>query len=176
VAQISEAQRLENERKAAQLEQERVRLAQERERLDADKLQREKAKQTASIAIQASASQPDAFGEVTLTIRTNADTSSLKLNGDELGGKADGVYTAKRVARAGQETKFTVVARDLYGNTDSKVVTVSRPLSEAKESFAELNAQAGLPVYALGGQSAATLDLVRSVGGHGFAGIRAWVA
>jgi hypothetical protein len=102
--------------------------------------QREKAKQTASIAIQASASQPDAFGEVTITIRTNADTSSLKLNGDELGGKADGFYTAKRVARAGQETKFTVVARDLYGNTDTKVVTVSRPLSEAKESFAELNA------------------------------------
>ena len=101
---------------------------------------REKAKQTASIAIQASASPPDAFGEVTLTIRTNADTSSLKLNGDELGGKADGVYTAKRVARAGQETKFTVVARDLYGNTDTKVLTVSRPLSEAKESFAELNA------------------------------------
>ncbi len=42
--------------------------------------------------------------------------------------------------------------------------------------FAELNAQAGLPVYALGGQSASTLDLVRAVGGHGFAGIRAWVA
>ena len=42
-------------------------------------------------------------------------------------------------------------------------------------TFAELNAQAGLPVYALGGQSAATLDLVRSVGGHGFAGIRAWI-
>ena len=140
VAQISEAQRLENERKAAQLEQERIRLAQERERLDADKLQREKAKQTASIAVQASASQPDAFGEFTITIRTNADTSSLKLNGDELGGKADGVYTAKRVARAGQETKFTVVARDLYGNTDTKVLTVSRPLSEAKETFAGLNA------------------------------------
>ena len=49
VAQVSEAQRLENERKAAQLEQECVRLAQERERLDADKFQREKAKQTASI-------------------------------------------------------------------------------------------------------------------------------
>ncbi len=140
LAQISESQRLDNERKAAQLEQERVRLAQERERLDADKLQREKAKQTASIAVQASASPPDAFGEVTLTIRTNADTSSLKLNGDELGGRADGVYTAKRVARAGQETKFTVVARDLYGNTDTKVLTVSRALSEAKESFAELNA------------------------------------
>ena len=98
------------------------------------------AKKVGRISIQAFASQPDAFGEVTLTIRTNADTSSLKLNGDELGGKADGVYTAKRVARAGQETKFTVVARDLYGNTDTKVVTVSRPLSEAKETFAQLNA------------------------------------
>ena len=98
------------------------------------------AKKVGRIAVQASASQPDAFGEFTLTIRTNTDTSSLKLNGDELGGKADGVYTAKRVARAGQETKFTVVARDLYGNTDTKVLTVSRPLSEAKESFAQLNA------------------------------------
>ena len=44
------------------------------------------------------------------------------------------------------------------------------------EGFAALNEQAGLPVYALGGQSASTLALVRSVGGHGFAGIRAWVA
>ncbi len=43
------------------------------------------------------------------------------------------------------------------------------------EGFAELNAQAGLPVYALGGQSASTLELVRSVGGHGFAGIRGWI-
>lgn len=43
------------------------------------------------------------------------------------------------------------------------------------DGFAALNAQAGLPVYALGGQSAETLDLVRSVGGHGFAGIRAWI-
>jgi 8-oxo-dGTP diphosphatase len=44
------------------------------------------------------------------------------------------------------------------------------------EGFAALNEQAGLPVYALGGQSASTLALIRSVGGHGFAGIRAWVA
>jgi 8-oxo-dGTP diphosphatase len=42
-------------------------------------------------------------------------------------------------------------------------------------NFASLNAQAGLPVYALGGQSASTLDLIRSVGGHGFAGIRGWI-
>ena len=44
------------------------------------------------------------------------------------------------------------------------------------EAFAELNAQAGLPVFALGGQSAATLAQAQSVGGHGFAGIRGWIA
>jgi len=44
------------------------------------------------------------------------------------------------------------------------------------DSFAQLNAQAGLPVFALGGQSAATLAQAQSVGGHGFAGIRGWIA
>ena len=44
------------------------------------------------------------------------------------------------------------------------------------DSFAQLNAQAGLPVFALGGQSAATLAHAQSVGGHGFAGIRGWIA
>ncbi len=43
------------------------------------------------------------------------------------------------------------------------------------EMFAQLNAQAGLPVFALGGQSAATLAHAQSVGGHGFAGIRGWI-
>lgn len=43
------------------------------------------------------------------------------------------------------------------------------------ETFAQLNAQAGLPVFALGGQSAATLAHAQSVGGHGFAGIRGWI-
>lgn len=44
------------------------------------------------------------------------------------------------------------------------------------DNFAQLNARAGLPVFALGGQSAATLALAQSVGGHGFAGIRGWIA
>jgi len=43
-------------------------------------------------------------------------------------------------------------------------------------AFAELCAQAGLPVYALGGQSVATLAQAQAVGGHGFAGIRSWIA
>jgi 8-oxo-dGTP diphosphatase len=44
------------------------------------------------------------------------------------------------------------------------------------ETFTQLNAQAGLPVFALGGQSAATFAQAQSVGGHGFAGIRGWIA
>lgn len=43
------------------------------------------------------------------------------------------------------------------------------------ERFAQLNQQAGMPVFALGGQSAATLPVALSVGGHGVAGIRTWV-
>lgn len=44
------------------------------------------------------------------------------------------------------------------------------------EHFAKLNAQAGLPVFALGGQSSSTLEKAKSVGGHGIAGIRGWIA
>ena len=97
------------------------------------------AKKVGRISIQASATRPDAYGEVTLTISTNADTSSLKLNSDELGGKADGVYTVRRVARAGQENNFTIVAIDLYGNTDTKILTVSRAAVDAKETPPPLN-------------------------------------
>jgi 8-oxo-dGTP diphosphatase len=43
------------------------------------------------------------------------------------------------------------------------------------EEFARLNQQAGLPVFALGGQSADTLAQAKSVGGHGFAGLRRWI-
>lgn len=40
------------------------------------------------------------------------------------------------------------------------------------EAFAELNAQAGMPVLAIGGQSPATLAIARRHGAHGIAGIR----
>jgi len=139
-ATISDSQRLENESKAAQLEQERVRLAQERARLDADKLQREQAKKATRIALQATTSQPDALGEFSITIRTNTGTSSLKINGQEIGGADDLLRTYKLVARAGQDTKVTIVARDEWGNTDTNVLTVSRALSAAKEIPPPLNA------------------------------------
>jgi hypothetical protein len=51
----------------------------------------------------------------------------------------DGNYVIKRVARAGQISSFTVVATDIYGNTDTKTITVSRPVAESKQLTAALN-------------------------------------
>jgi hypothetical protein len=61
------------------------------------------------------------------------------LNGEELGGTADGIYVVNRVARAGQDTKLDIVARDVYGNTDSKSISVSRAVVESKVAYAALN-------------------------------------
>jgi hypothetical protein len=122
------------------LERERIQLAEERRRLEEDKRQLELAKQSARISITASATQPDSSGVVTISIQTNTDTSSLKINGEELGGKADGNYSVKRVARVGQETKFTIAGVDVNGNTDSKTLTVVRQAVDSKAVFGQLNA------------------------------------
>ncbi|GHT95195.1 hypothetical protein AGMMS49545_17730 [Betaproteobacteria bacterium] len=42
------------------------------------------------------------------------------------------------------------------------------------EAFAELLKNAGLPVFAIGGQDASTLKTAQSFGAHGVAGIRGW--
>jgi len=122
-----------------QLEQERQRLAEERRRLDEEKRQRELAKRTQRINLQVTNTQPNAEGDLTINIQTNADTSSLTINGEELGGRADGRYSVKRVARAGQETRFEIVAKDVYGNADTKSFTVSRAVVESKVTYPRLS-------------------------------------
>ena len=137
---ITSTQRQELDQAKTQLELERQRLVEERRRLEEDKRQRELAKQSSRISITASATQPDTSGVVTITIQTNTDTSSLKINGEELGGKPDGSYSVKRVARVGQETKFILAATDVYGNTDTKSITVTRQAVDPKAVFGQLNA------------------------------------
>ena len=121
------------------IEPERLRLAEERRKLDEDKRQRQQAKQISRISITATATQPDSSGVVIINIQTNTDTSSLKINGEELGGKVDGSYTVKKVARVGQETKFTIAGVDGNGNTDTKTITVSRTVVESKVTYQQLN-------------------------------------
>ncbi len=117
VAINEERRKLDAERQTSEVE--RKLLTEERNR-------REQAKQPKKLSIQTTTTNPDVNGNVIISVRTNADTSSLKVNGEEQGGKIDGNYTIKRVARVGQDTQFTITATDIIGNTDSTTITVAR--------------------------------------------------
>ena len=125
---------------AAKYKAEAKALAELRKKLEDDLTQREQAKKAMRIAMQASVSPPDANGEVLITVKTGADTSSLLINGEEMGGRADGSYSIPKVARVGQDTVFTIVGRDINGNTDTKILKVARQVSDTKIAFARLNA------------------------------------
>ena len=136
---VADSHRQAIEQRERQVELEAQRVAEERRRLEEDKLQRELAKQSSRISISASATQPDSSGVVTINIQTSTDTSSLKINGEELGGKVDGSYSVNKVARVGQETKFTITGVDVNGNTDTKTITVNRAVVESKVTYPALN-------------------------------------
>jgi len=91
------------------------------------------------ISLQIIYSDLSADGSFKLHITTNTDTASLKVNGEEQGGQIDGKYSINKVARAGQETVFTIVATDINGNTETKTITVNRPIAESQPKFAALN-------------------------------------
>ncbi len=121
------------------IELERQQLAEERRRLEEDKRQREPKRKNERINLQITHTQPTPDGSLTINIQTNADTASLKINGSEEGGSSEGKYSIKRIARAGQTTTFNIVAVDVFGNTDTKTITVSRAVVESKAVFAALN-------------------------------------
>ena len=92
---VSDTQRFDSEQSNLQLEQERRLLSEERRKFDEEKRQREQAKTNQRINLQVNNTQPSAEGDVTITVQTNADTASLKINGEEQGGRPDGNYTLK---------------------------------------------------------------------------------
>lgn len=139
VPAVSDSQRQAIEQRERQVAIEAGRLAEERRRLDTEKAQREEEKKSSRIAINGSATQPDANGDFTITISTGADTASLKIDGDELGGKRDGNYVIKRVARVGEDNSYKITARDVFGNTDSATVTVSRQVADSRPAIPRLN-------------------------------------
>jgi hypothetical protein len=91
-----------------------------------------------SLSIDASITSPDDSGIVYITVKTNTDTSSLKINGVEEGGKSDGIYKIKRIARAGDKTIFNILATDSLGNTESKTLTTQR-INAASTSISKLS-------------------------------------
>jgi len=123
----------------SEIDRERQQLAEDRRRLDEEKRQREQQRRNERVSLQVTHTQPAPDGSLTINIQTNADTASLKINGSEEGGSSEGKYSIKRIARAGQTTTFNIVAIDVYGNTDTKTITVSRQVVDSKAAFAALN-------------------------------------
>jgi hypothetical protein len=121
------------------IENERQQLAEERRRLEEDKRQREQQRRSQRLNLMVTNTQPATDGSFTIDIQTNADTASLKINGNEEGGRQDGRYSIKLVARAGQKTDISIVVTDINGNTDSKIITVNREIVDPKITFAALN-------------------------------------
>jgi hypothetical protein len=99
---------------------------------------RQAAPPSSTLSLAATASQPDANGVVTLAITTNSDTASLMVDGDELGGRADGRYNVRRFAQVG-ENNFEVVATDRFGNTQRQTVTVNREVNVVVAQAPALN-------------------------------------
>lgn len=116
-----------------------INQSEKRPRFEEEKRQREQPKSKRRVSLQITNTTPDSDGSYTIFIRTNADTASLKINGEELGGREDGKYAVKKFARVGGDTQFNIVATDINGNTDTKVITVSRPITESKPVTAALN-------------------------------------
>jgi hypothetical protein len=122
-----------------QSEREQQQLAQQRKKLEEENRYRGQVSYNQSINLQVTNTEANAEGDFIINIQTGTDTASLKVNGQEFGGRADGNYVIKKIARAGQETNFTIIAKDTSGNTDSKIITVSRPLVDSKPLAAALN-------------------------------------
>jgi hypothetical protein len=120
-------------------ESDRQKLEIERVRVEKQKIKRDQQHPSERINLQVTHTQPDTDGSFVINIQTNSDTSSLKINGEEFGGNADGRYTINRVARAGQDTKLDIVAADVSGNSVTKTVTVSRAVAESKVTYSSLN-------------------------------------
>lgn len=121
------------------IDHERQQLAEERPRLKEENRQREQSKSSKKVYLQVDYTKPNVDGRITINVQVNADTASLKINGEEQGGRADGKYSIIKIARANQETVFTIVATDVNGNTDTKTITVNRPVVDSKPLMAALN-------------------------------------
>ncbi len=97
-----------------------------------------KHKGNSQLTLEVTSTEPDANGMLTIKIKTNEDTASLTVNGVEEGGKSDGKYEVSRLAKVGQKNTYTIVAKDVFGTSATKVITVERKASESKVSVAEL--------------------------------------
>ena len=121
------------------LEEEKIRLADERRQMEEERKRRESAKTNSKMELSITAAEPDSNGLILLSIQTGVDTSSLKINGDEQGGNERGVYQVKRLPKVGQDTTYSILAVDGYGNLAQKSVVVKGQAVVSTKNVATLN-------------------------------------
>ena len=121
------------------IDEDKARLADERRQMEEERKRRETAKANTKIELRVGISDPDASGLVLLSIQTGVDTSSLKINGDELGGSDKGTYQIKRLPKVGQDTVYNIVAIDGYGNAVNKNIVLKGQSVSTKQVLTTLN-------------------------------------
>lgn len=76
--------------------------------------------------LEVESSSIDKEGFISLAIKSSNRLSSLLINGEEQGASANGKYSIKKFIRYGIESKLTIVATDLNGNIETKIITAYR--------------------------------------------------
>jgi hypothetical protein len=99
---------------------------------------RHDASKAKKISLEIMKTEPDKDGVFTIDIRTNSDTASLTIDGEELGGRPDGSYSIRRIARVGQDTTVSITGVDVNGNSDTKVISVKRNLNSNQVKYGQL--------------------------------------
>lgn len=82
---------------------------------------------------------PKEDGSFFLKIENIRNLASLKINDEVLPIPKENLLELKKFAKAGQETVFTIIATDTNGNSDTKTITVNRPIAESQTNFSALN-------------------------------------
>jgi hypothetical protein len=94
---------------------------------------------TSDFSISAVAKNINEIGDFYIDVASKNTIASISINGELVSEPKEKAVSLKKSIRAGQKTVFTIVAKDVYGNTDTKTVTVSRPIAESKPLVAALN-------------------------------------
>ncbi len=85
-------------------------------------------------------SNPDSDGVFTIDVLIKAEIASLKINGREEGGRENGKYSIKRVAKIGIDNQYEIEAMDIYGGRYKKTISVTREVvANSAVVYAELN-------------------------------------
>ncbi len=121
-----------------QRKQEHQKTDSERQRIEEEKQRREQQRRGQRVNLAIAHTQPAPDGSLTINIQTNADTASLLVNGEEQGGRPDGTYVIKKIARVGQDTQFKITAVDINGNSETKTITVTRQAAPSSAQTATL--------------------------------------